>query len=184
MGITRHWVANRAEVDNMKRLLAALLTLAAPTAFAVDATEVGSAVKRKTEDIKYKAQETFSSESGGSATQYPGTFKEDKAYKLKGTVELAGPRQISIAREGLPPVVLEVRDKSMIKLDGQMAKSEELPRGAEVNGRFQLEGDNPVAVKLEAKSKGLRRGSVGTGGSGKAGSSQQQEQSSKETKQQ
>jgi hypothetical protein len=157
------------EVEDMKRVMTALLMLAAPAAFAgVDASEVGPAVKNKTEDIKSKGEQTWSEVKNGNSSAEQGTFKQDKAFQLKGTIEKASKGKISIARQGLPPAELDIRDQTMVRIDGKTAKPDELKEGAQVRARFQLEGSDPVAVRIEAKNK-----NNATGGGGAAGSAEQ-----------
>jgi hypothetical protein len=150
----------------MKRVMTALLMLATPAAFAgVDASEVGPAVKNKTQDIKSKGEQTWSEVKNGNSSAEQSTFKQDKAFQLNGTIEKASKGKISIARQGLPPAELDIRDQTMVRIDGKTAKPDELKEGAQVRARFQLAGSDPVAVRIEAKNK-----NNATGGGGAAGS--------------
>jgi hypothetical protein len=151
----------------MKKLMTALLVLAAPMAFAaVDATEVGPAVKEKTQDLKSKATDNWNQLTNKSDNENQATFQQAKAFQLSGTVEKASKGKVTIGRQGLPAAVLDVRDQTMVTIDGQRAKPDELQQGAQVRARFQLEGGQPVAVRIDAK-KGQA-----TGGAGAAGSSE------------
>src|SRR5919198_138011 len=151
----------------MKKLMTALLVLAAPMAFAaVDATEVGPAVKEKTQDLKSKATDNWNQLTNKSDNENQATFQQAKAFQLSGTVEKASKGKVTIGRRGLPAAVLDIRDQTMVTIDGQKAKPDALQQGAQVRARFQLQGSNPVAVRIDAK-KGKA-----TGGSGAAGSSE------------
>ncbi len=67
---------------------------------------------------------------------------------------------LDLARAGLPDAKLDLRDKTQIMLDGKKAEAKNLPEGAKVKAKFQLEGGEAVAVRVEATSQ------QGVGGSG------------------
>ncbi|CAM3995465.1 hypothetical protein G4177_18935 [Corallococcus sp. ZKHCc1 1396] len=82
-----------------------------------------------------------------------GTWKMKDAYSLSGTVSNQDDDDVTIARTGnLPAVQLDVRDQTVITLDGKTVKANELPEGASVRAKFQLDGDDSVALELKATS--------------------------------
>lgn len=152
----------------MKKIFAAVVVLTGGLAFAqVDATEVGPGIKKEAKDIGKTAKENVKDlgAQAGMATESQGTFKQDKAFTLNGTLEKAGSEELTVARQGLPPAVLDVRNETKVMLDGKKAKASDLKEGAEIKAHFQLEGEETVAVHIDAKSKAQR----GTGGSAEAG---------------
>ena len=151
----------------MKRLLAAVMIVSAPAAFAVDASEVGPKAKQTAQDVGRSAKENAREwgKQAGLATEDQGTFRQDKAFELRGTIDHAGPERITIARQGLPPASLDIRDKTKVMINGKPAKSSDLKEGAPVRAKFQIEGKETVAVVVMAQS-----GSA-TGGAGGAGKS-------------
>ncbi|HZA52407.1 MAG TPA: hypothetical protein VE549_16800 [Myxococcaceae bacterium] len=161
----------------MKRLLAAVMILSAPAAFAVDASEVGPKLKETARNIAETAQKATESakksvhnwrQRGRVASDDTRTYQPGEAFQLKGTIQDAGRREITIVRPGLPPASLDIRDKTKVTIDGKPAKPSELKEGDEVRARFQLEGEEIVAVSINAKS----RSASATGGAGAAGGSE------------
>ncbi|RKG85533.1 hypothetical protein [Corallococcus terminator] len=110
----------------------------------VEAQEVGPAISNTAKKVvgadKDKAAGT-------------GAWKMKDAYSLSGTVSGQDDDDVTIARTGdLPAVKLDVRDQTVVTLDGKTVKANELPEGASVRAKFQLEGDDSVALELKATS--------------------------------
>ncbi|WP_246357298.1 hypothetical protein [Pyxidicoccus fallax] len=124
----------------------------------IDATEVGPGIGGAAKDAV------------GIQTEDEGTFKKEHAMNLRGTLKDATADGVSIARPGLPDADLDVRDKTVLMLDGKkVSKTDEIPEGSQVRAKFQLEGQEVVAVELRATSpKGAKKDvkKQGTGGSG------------------
>jgi hypothetical protein len=164
----------------MKRLLAAVLMLSAPAAFAVDASEVGPKLKetarKVTESAKVKVRE-WGRQTGLVSAEHQGAFEQGKAFQLRGRIKDAGSDEITVARSGLPPASLEIRDRTKVTIDGKPAKASDLKEGAEVRALFQLEDDEIVAVMVNAKSKSAS----GTGGAGAAGGTSKDAQKEMQT---
>lgn len=153
----------------MKKLLTALALCASTAAFAadtrnvpakdpaapsakqmegretgIDATEVGPGIR----DAPTNAAQTV-----GLATEEQGTFKTDKAYDIEGILKktaLGG--AVTIERKGLPAASLDLRDNTTIMLDGKKAAMNQLLEGQKVRAKFQIEGEEVVALRLEAMS--------------------------------
>lgn len=108
----------------------------------VDATEVGPGMR----DVV------------GIDTAKEGTFKKDKAFSLNGTMKSAMLGGITIARQGLPDANLDVRKETQVMLDGKKVELKAIPEGAQVRAQFQLEGEETVAVAINATSpKGTKK---------------------------
>lgn len=116
---------------------------ASDTSAKVDATEVGPAIGEAAKDV---------GQTVGLETEKDGTFKVSKAFDIKGKLEDPSMGRVTIAREGLPDASLDLRDETIVMLDGKKVEASALPEGAEVRAKFQLEGKESVALKLEAKS--------------------------------
>jgi hypothetical protein len=96
----------------------------------------------------------------GLDTSKEGTFKKDKAFSLNGTLKGSGMGGITIARKDLPDADLDVRKETQVMLDGKKVEVGAIPEGAQVRAQFQLEGEEPVAVTINATSpKGTPKGS-------------------------
>lgn len=78
------------------------------------------------------------------------TYRAEKAFTLDGIVTHASANKVTIAREGLPAASLDVGERTRLTLDGKTISAKALPEGARVRATFQLSGDNPVAVSVEA----------------------------------
>lgn len=76
------------------------------------------------------------------------------AYNVRGTVTKATSEDIILSRQGekLPDVKLDVRAQTMVMLDGKKVTLSEIPEGSQVRASFQLEGDDAVAVDVNATS--------------------------------
>lgn len=82
-----------------------------------------------------------------------GAWNKKDAYSLSGKVKNPEGDDVTITRTGnLPEVELDVRDQTVVTLDGKTVKANELPEGASVRAKFQLVGDDSVALELMATS--------------------------------
>ncbi|NTX02698.1 hypothetical protein [Myxococcus sp. CA040A] len=116
----------------------------------VDASDVGRGINGATKE----------------ASKVPGvdnTFKKAHSLNIKGTVKESDDDSVKLSRKDLPDAELDVKPQTVVKLDGKTVRADQLPEGADVHARFQLSGDNAVAVELRATSP---KGAKGTGGSG------------------
>lgn len=157
----------------MKKILAAVMMLAGAAAYAqVDASEVGPKVRQGASDVGQEAKKAEKSteakakevgKSAGAATEDQGTFKEAQAFSIKGDVKEGGRGEITLARKGLPDAVLDIRGQTKVYVDGKRAEAKDIKEGMKVNAKFQLEGEESVAVHVDAKSV------KGMGGAGQAG---------------
>ncbi|MFL5347640.1 MAG: hypothetical protein ACJ8AT_22870 [Hyalangium sp.] len=133
----------------------------------VDATQVGPTISKKFKDIT------------GVQTESEGTFKSAQAFTIKGTIKDKTTEGVTIERPGLPAADLDIRDKTALWLDGKKVKKDALPEGAQVRAKFQLEGQDIVAVELRAVSprgtstkstdKTMKHDTVNDNGTGGAG---------------
>ncbi|WP_043410817.1 hypothetical protein [Archangium violaceum] len=115
----------------------------------LDATEVGPAIEDKAKEAAAAV---------GLDTNEDGTFKTDKAFSVTGTLKGEAGEEITLARQGLPDADLDVRDQTKVMLDGKKVAVKDIPEGAQVRAKFQLEGEEPVAVELKATSpKGAKK---------------------------
>jgi hypothetical protein len=132
----------------------------------VDATQVGPKIGKTAKDVT------------GIQTESEGTFKTAQAFSMRGTLKDKTAEGVTIERPGLPAADLDIRDKTAVWLDGKKVNKDALPEGAQVRAKFQLEGQDIVAVELRATTpKGTKTPAVkpmkddatlndGTGGSG------------------
>jgi hypothetical protein len=117
----------------------------------VDATEVGPAIgKAAGADEESKKNEQL-------------TFKKEGAFNIRGTAKSPKDSGLTLERSGLPPAELAVKDQTKVTLDGKQVKAAAIPEGAPVRARFQINGDNLVAVEIMATTpKGTATGGSGT----------------------
>jgi hypothetical protein len=102
----------------------------------IDASEVGPGLR----------------DAVGLDTAKEGTFKKDKAFSITGTLKGSALDGITLARQGLPDADLDVRKQTQVMLDGKKVEVGAIPEGAQVRAQFQLEGEEPVAVTINATS--------------------------------
>jgi hypothetical protein len=106
----------------------------------IDATQVGPKIAKKAKDVT------------GIQTESEGTFKAAQAFTLTGKIKDKTLEGVTIERPGLPAADLDIRDKTAVWLDGKKVNKDALPEGAQVRAKFQLEGQDIVAVELRATS--------------------------------
>lgn len=106
----------------------------------IDATQVGPKIAKTAKDVT------------GIQTENEGTFKAAQAFTMKGTLKDKTAEGVTIERPGLPAADLDIRDKTAVWLDGKKVDKDALPEGAQVRAKFQLEGQDIVAVELRATS--------------------------------
>jgi acylphosphatase len=168
----------------MKKLLAALV-LCAGTAFAaedtqvkdtpqanqaktqegrristgIDATEVGPGIANTAKDAVNTAKDAVGAgkDAVGLQTKEDGTFKTAQSFNLKGNIKNLAGGGVTIVRPGLPDADLDVRKETLVMLDGKKVELRAIPEGAPVSAKFQLEGEEVVAVELRAKSTGIKK---------------------------
>ncbi len=155
----------------MKRLLTVLVLSAATAALAQDAgtprtpedASVGEKLKGSAREATGAIQQTERKVRGieeptpGKPLTLPtdaqGSYRVTQAFDLSGTVKSPGHTSFTVLREGLPPAELHVREGTRVLLDGREVKATQLPEGAQVRAKFQLEGDQAVALRIEASVK-------------------------------
>lgn len=131
----------------------------------LDATQVGPEISKTAKKVT------------GVQTESEGTFKTAQAFSMTGTLKDKTMEGVTIERKGLPAADLDIRDKTALWLDGKKVDKDALPEGAQVRAKFQLEGQDIVAVELKATSpKGTKSNkkdtektpatNEGTGGAG------------------
>jgi len=88
-------------------------------------------------------------------------FKNKDNFDLEGTVSSVDPtqRQITIQREGMPSVELQVASDTEVKVNGEESSLSQIQPGDEVRTEFNLAQDQAIAVKVEAKESKERRSS-------------------------
>ncbi|MCY1000287.1 hypothetical protein OWM54_24405 [Myxococcus sp. MISCRS1] len=113
----------------------------------VNATDVGRGISGATREAS-------------NAQAQDNLFKKEHSLSLKGTLKKADDDSVNLTRKDLPDAELDVKAQTVVMLDGKKVRADQIPEGSEVRARFQLDGDNAVAVELRATSP------KGTGGSG------------------
>jgi hypothetical protein len=119
------------------------------------AQDVKQEAGQTAQDVKQGADKL--AQKAGLATASQGTFKRDKAFSTSGTLKNTGGGGVTLVRQGLPDANLDVRKETLVLLDGKKVDSSAIPEGSQVRARFQLEGEEIVAVELNATSpKGVK----------------------------
>ena len=156
----------------VKRVVLGVALCAGPAALAQDAgskpaketpgeqirREVGGTVKKGVHKVQ-EVERDVRGKDGASAAKAPSAKELAQAFDLRGTVKSPSAAFLTVERPGLPAASLSVRDRTQVTLDGKVVEVKDLPEGARVRAKFQLEGEEPVALRIEARSSA-------TGGSG------------------
>lgn len=128
----------------------------------VDATEVGPA-------IGDTAKKVVGTDEQSKKDEQAVFSKKAESFSIRGIARDTDNDDITLERTGLPKAELSVKDQTKVTLDGKQVKADAIPEGAPVRAKFQLNGDDAVAVELIATSpKGAAKKSMepATGGSG------------------
>jgi hypothetical protein len=123
--------------------------------------EVGGTVRKGVHKVQEVERDVRGKDEAPSAAKAPSAKELAQAFDLRGTVKSPSAAFLTVERPGLPAASLSVRDRTQVTLDGKPAEVKDLPKGAQVRAKFQLEGEEPVALRIEARS-------TATGGSGDA----------------
>ncbi|MFL5351013.1 hypothetical protein [Archangium sp.] len=154
----------------MKKLLAALVLTLSTAALAqsdVDSKAQQESQKNDTSRMKtgIDSTEVLPQLSGAKAEKgQPADvdlMNKAHAFNVKGIVTKASGGDITLSRQTdkLPDVKLDVRDQTKVMLDGKKVALGDIPEGAQVRASFQLDGDNAVALDVNATSpKGVATG--------------------------
>ena len=81
-------------------------------------------------------------------------YQRSMAFEIQGTVSKKSGNSVTIARPNLPAADLKLSDQTEITLNGQKVNANALSEGTPVRARFQLSGDQPVAVSIDAQPSG------------------------------
>ncbi len=72
--------------------------------------------------------------------------------EISGTVQSVELDEIRIERPGLPIAELDIRPDTEVRVDGNPSRPGDLRPGQAVRATFELYGDDPVAVLIDATS--------------------------------
>src|SRR5690606_1720707 len=80
-------------------------------------------------------------------------FKDKDNFDIEGTVASVDTmqRQITVQREGLPSVELQIASDTEVKVNGEESSLSQIQPGDEVRTEFNLAQNQPIAVSVEAK---------------------------------
>jgi hypothetical protein len=161
----------------MKKLLATLAITLGTAAFAQADTQQNTQAQQEQKNNEgrkittgIEATEVLPGTSGAQAnkdTKDVNVTKDQKAlmnkthaFNVNGTLKRLDGNEVILSRQtqNLPDVDLDVRDQTQVMLDGKKVAVGDIPEGAQVRARFQLDGDDVVAVELNATSpKGVKK---------------------------
>ncbi len=74
-----------------------------------------------------------------------------RAFVLRGQLKSKVTGEgLTIRRTGLADATLDLRERTRIVLDGKQVAASALPEGVEIRAKFQLEGEEAVALQVDA----------------------------------
>jgi hypothetical protein len=85
--------------------------------------------------------------------------QKEQGFTVVGTLTEQDGNDLTISRPNLPPVEIEVRGRTQLNFPGRNVtyqNLEQLPIGSEVRARFQISGDEVIALSLEP-AKGAQK---------------------------
>lgn len=140
----------------MRRLGWLVAALAAPALALAEGGAQGRAAERQGEQASEqrlpedtRAVKEFRAEEG---------FFSSPNFDLEGRISKVEGDRITIAREdGLPEVQLTLANNTRLEVDGEAASTAQLREGQEVKASFNLSGETPVAISIEAEKRDRER---------------------------
>jgi hypothetical protein len=153
----------------MKKLLAALvLTLSTAALAQSDVNSKAEQENQRNDNTRMKtgidSTKVLPSLSGAKSEAKQADINlmnKAHAFNVNGTLTKASSGELTLSRQNdkLPDVKLDVRDQTQVMLDGKKVAVNDIPEGAQVRARFQLDGDDAVALDVNATSpKGVAGG--------------------------
>lgn len=126
----------------MRSLIAALAVFVAAVGFTAGAQDEG---------YPSGSQEELGTGGAGEAQKERNLFDPSLAFDVQGTLGEKDGSEWEIERANLPPLKLELKDRTKVTLNGQPAQREALSQGMSVRARFQIDEDEIVGVSIEAE---------------------------------
>lgn len=141
----------------MKKLLAAALVCTGSLALAQGSGQGAQQQQRPPQHQQYQHQQGQHQQQMGQRGG-KGLFNPQQAFEIQGTLAEPEGGELAIARPNLPRADLDVRDETRFLLDGRQVSQDQLQPGMPVRARFQIEGDEVVAVEVRASSQRGQQG--------------------------
>lgn len=126
----------------MRSLIAALAVFAAAVGFTAGAQDEG---------YPPGGQEEVGTGGTGEAQKERNLFDPSLAFDVQGTLGEKAGKEWNIQRANLPPLTLELQDRTKVTLNGEPVQREALTQGMPVRARFQIDKDEIVAVSIDAQ---------------------------------
>jgi hypothetical protein len=87
-------------------------------------------------------------------------FFTSNNFDVEGRISKVSKDKITITREdNLPAAELAIASNTRLEVDGETASAAQLREGQEVKASFNLRGETPVAISIEAEKLDERQGS-------------------------
>lgn len=106
---------------------------------------------KQVQETRKDAYQDRQAAAGTSGEKKKHAFEGGENFDVDGKVQKVSSRSITIAREELPAVTLQIQRFTEIQLDGEKTSHVGLKPGQEVKASFNLQGDKPIALEIDAK---------------------------------
>jgi hypothetical protein len=125
---------------------------------AAQATQEQAKEQAREQREKMKDQGTGSAEAGQRQAaakpekRHP-MFDGKENFSVEGKIQKVSKNSITLQREELPPATLTISQHTKVELDGEQVSAQQLKQGQDVKASFNLRGDKPEAVEINAQKQ-------------------------------
>ncbi|HYG68186.1 MAG TPA: hypothetical protein VD838_11020 [Anaeromyxobacteraceae bacterium] len=113
--------------------------------------DVREAERQAAQETREAKREAQGSQASAQGEQKKHAFEGQQNFDVEGKVQKVSGRSLTIARQELPPVTLQLERYTAIEVDGEKAARTQLRQGQDVQASFNLRGDKPIALEVKAK---------------------------------
>ena len=110
----------------------------------------GQATEQTGQRMKQEGQEAATAATG-TEKRHP-VFEGRTNFDMEGKISKVSKSSITLKREGLPSATLMVSKDTKVQLEGEQTSIGQLKQGQEVKASFNLQGNKPMAVEINASN--------------------------------
>jgi hypothetical protein len=122
-----------------------------------EAQQQGTEAQREMQEQQRETQREMAERRGEARTaaaqgekKHP-LFEGKNNFNVEGKIQKVSKNSITLQREDLPAATLSVSKDTKIELDGEQASMKQLKQGQDVKASFNLKGEKPEAVEINAE---------------------------------
>ncbi len=110
----------------------------------------GQAAEQTGQRMKQEGQEAATTATGTEKRH--ALFEGQTNFDVEGKISKVSKSSITLKREGLPTATLMVSKDTKVQLEGEQTSIGQLKQGQDVKASFNLQGNKPMAVEINASN--------------------------------